>query len=222
MTTDPGSEPQTDDARLRQLMVDLGRRLWERQLVAANDGNLSARLRDGTILCTPTEVSKAMLTEEMLCVVTGSGEVVDAGTGQGPSSEILMHLRVYRVDPTVGAVVHTHPPYATAFAIRGEALHGDLMTETLLTLPEVPVAPFATPGTEELPDAVAPLIAHHRACLLESHGAVSWGPTLTDAYLTMERLEALARTTAALRMLGGERRMSADRIAHLRNRLARN
>lgn len=216
--TEPDRTP--DEPALRRLMVDLGHRLWQRQLVAANDGNLSARLPDGTILCTPTGVSKGMLTEGMLSVVAPTGDVVRPGDGPAPSSEIRMHLRVYRVDPTVRAVVHTHPPYATAFAIRGEALRGDLMTETLLTLPDVPVAPFATPGTDELPDAVQPFIAGRQACLLESHGALTWGPSLTEAYLTMERLESLAQTTATLRMIGGERRLTPERIAHVRDRLA--
>ncbi|QGF22393.1 class II aldolase/adducin family protein [Raineyella fluvialis] len=201
-------------------MVDIGQRLWRRNLVAANDGNLSARLPDGTILCTPTGASKGAMTEGMLAVVTTDGDVVSTGTGRGPSSEIAMHLRAYRVDPAIGAVVHAHPPYATAFAIRGESLRGDLMTETLTELPEVPLAGFATPGTAEVPDAIAPLVPGHRACLLEFHGALTWGAALEEAYLTMERLESLAQTTATLRMIGGERRLGAERIDHVRRVLA--
>lgn len=220
MAADTAPVRPLEEADLRRLMVDLGHRLWQRQLVAANDGNLSARLPDGTILCTPTGVSKGMLTEGMLSIMTPTGEMLRPGDGPGPSSEIRMHLRVYRVDPTVGAVVHTHPPYSTVFAIRGEPLRGDLMTETLMTLPEVPVIPFATPGTDELPDALQPFIKGRQACLLEFHGALTWGPSLTEAYLTMERVESLARTTATLRMLGGERRLSPERITHVRDRLA--
>lgn len=220
MGAQDGRDHSASEAELRRLMVDVGRRLWERRLVAANDGNVSARLPDGNVLCSPTGVSKASLTEDMLAVVTSGGDVVDAGAGRGPSSEIRMHLRAYRVDPSLGAVVHAHPPHATAFAIRGEALHGDLMTETLMTLPEVPVAAFATPGTDEVPDSVEPFIRTHEACLLEFHGALCWGPTLEEAYLAMERLESLAQTTAVLRQIGGERRLRPEQVDHVRRVLA--
>ncbi|XBH21083.1 class II aldolase/adducin family protein [Jonesiaceae bacterium BS-20] len=203
-----------EEAVMRRQIVDIGRRMWQRGLVAANDGNISVRLANDTVLCTPTGVSKGNLTEEMLAVVALTGELIDAGTGGGPSSEIKMHLKVYQLDQHTKAVVHAHPPYSTAFAIRGEELHGDLMTETLTALPSVPVAQYATPGTEEVSDSIQPFVASHKACLLEHHGALSWGNGLEEAYLTMERVESLAQTTALLRMIGGERKISPERIAH--------
>ncbi len=208
------------ESELRRLVVDVGDRMWLRGMVAANDGNISVRLRDGTILCTPTGASKRVLTEDMLPVVTVSGDLVREGTGHGPSSEIKMHLRIYERAPWVQAVVHAHPPYATAFAIAGEALSGDIMTETALSLPEVPLAPFATPSTEEVPDSIEPFIQDHRACLLEFHGALTWGTSLEDAYLTMERIEALAQTRTVLRSLGSTRQLGEARVAELRGKMA--
>ena len=204
----------TAEARLRAELCEIGRALWQRQMVAANDGNLSARLPDGTVLCTPTGVSKGFLTPEMLAVVAPDGSPVRGE--RRVSTEVLMHLRVYREDPAVGAVVHAHPLYATAFAIKGEPLVGLMMPESVVALPEVPLAPYATPSTHEVPDSVAPFVRTHTACLLEHHGALTWGPDLMTAYLAMERLEYTAQLTTIVRAIGGERVLSTDRIADVR------
>lgn len=197
---------------LREQIVELGRRMWSKGLVAANDGNISARLPDGTVLCTPTATSKGSMTPEGLGLVSLDGSVLDVGTGRGPSSEIRMHLGVYAADPEVRAVVHAHPLHATAFAIRGEALTAQMMPETVVALPSVPLAPYATPSTDEVPASVEPFVRGHRACLLEHHGALSWGDDLEEAYLTMERLEYQAQMTFLVRQLGGERELSRERI----------
>lgn len=215
----PTSGLQPQEPELRRLIVDVGDRMWLRGMVASNDGNLSVRLPDGNILCTPTGLSKRMLTEDVLPVVSLSGDLVSEGTGQGPSSEIKMHLRIYQRAPWVQAVVHAHPPYATAFAIAAESLSGDIMTETALSLPEVPLAPFAAPSTDEVPASIEPFIDRHRACLLEFHGALTWGTSLESAYLTMERVEALAHTKVVLRSLGAERRLGDERVADLRAKM---
>ncbi|MBO3102181.1 class II aldolase/adducin family protein [Cellulomonas fengjieae] len=205
-----------DTATLRRQMVEVGRRMWTKGMVAANDGNLSARLPDGSVLCTPTGTSKGALTEDALSVVALDGTVLDRGTGRGPSSEIRMHLRVLQADPGVHAVVHAHPLHATAFAIRGEALTLQMMPETVVALPSVPLAPYATPSTDEVPDSVEPFVAAHRACLLEHHGALSWGSDLEDAFMTMERVEYQAQMTMTVRLLGGPRELSAERVGALR------
>ncbi|MBN9326109.1 MAG: class II aldolase/adducin family protein [Cellulomonas sp.] len=199
---------------LRAATCDVGRALWQRGMVAANDGNLSVRLPDGSVLCTPTGVSKGFLTPEMLVVVDGDGLVVRGD--RRPSTEVLMHLRVYAEDPSVGAVVHAHPVYATAFAIKGEPLVGLMMPESVVALPEVPLAAYAAPSTRQVPDSVAPFVRSHRACLLEHHGALTWGTDLMTAYLVMERLEYTAQLTPITRALGGERMLSAERVDEVR------
>jgi L-fuculose-phosphate aldolase len=202
------------EAALRAELCEVGRALWHRGMVAANDGNLSVRLADGAVLCTPTGVSKGFLRPEMLAVVGPDGSVLRGELRA--STEVLMHLRVYAEDPSVQAVVHAHPLHATAFAIKGEPLVGLMMPESVVALPEVPVAPYAAPSTRQVPDSIAPFVRSHKACLLEHHGALTWGADLMTAYLTMERLEYTAQLTTILRTLGGERVLSDERVAEVR------
>ena len=216
MTTQTGQDPSPADleAELRREICDIGRNLWTRGMVAANDGNISAQLPDGTIVCTPTGVSKGYLTPAMLPVVDLDGAVVALGAGaRQPSTEILMHLRAYQTSAEVGAVVHAHPPYATAFAIKGEALVGKLMPESIVAMPEIPLAPYATPSTDEVPDSIEPYVRSHPGCLLEHHGAITWAGDLMTAYLAMERLEYSAFMTYLVRQIDGERQLSPERIA---------
>ena len=208
------SSDHVDEAALRAEVCDVGRALWRRGMVAANDGNISVRLAEDAVLCTPTGVSKGFLRPEMLAVVAPDGSLVRGD--RRPSTELLMHLRVYAEDPSVQAVVHAHPMYATAFAIKGEPLVGLMMPESVVALPEVPVAPYAAPSTPQVPDSISPFVRSHRACLLEHHGALAWGADLMAAYLTMERLEYTAQLTAILRALGGERTLSDERVAEVR------
>jgi L-fuculose-phosphate aldolase len=205
-----------DERELRAQICDIGKNLWNRGMVAANDGNISARLSDDEILCTPTGVSKGYLTPEMLPRVSLKGEVLEnADGGLLPSSEIKMHLRLYQLTDKVGAVVHAHPMFGTVFAIKGEALVGKMMPESVIAMPEIPLAPYGTPSTEAVPDSVEPFVLTHTACLLESHGALSWGPNLMTAYLNMERLEYTARVTFLARLVGGERDLPESEIVKL-------
>ncbi|MHB1289056.1 class II aldolase/adducin family protein [Georgenia sp.] len=211
--------PVADEAALRRQICEIGRAMWQRGMVSANDGNISARLPGGRVLCTPTGVSKGFMTEASLPVVMLDGQVVQAGAGGlAPSSEIRMHLRAYQVSASVGAVVHAHPPFATAFAIKGEALVGRMMPESVVAMPEVPLAPYATPSTDEVPDSIEPFITTHTGCLLEHHGALTWAGDLVTAYLAMERLEYSAHMSYLTRQIGGERQLSDERIAALRER----
>lgn len=200
---------------LRAQICDIGKNLWNRGMVAANDGNISARLSEDEILCTPTGVSKGYLAPELLCRLSLGGEVLGHGSGPGPSSEVKMHLRVYQVSPEVGAVVHAHPMFGTVFAIKGEQLLGNMMPESVIAMPEIPLAPYGTPSTLAVPDSVEPFVLSHTACLLESHGALSWGPTLQAAYLNMERLEYTAKITFLTRLIGGERELPKDEVDKL-------
>jgi len=204
-----------DEKALRQQICDIGKNLWNRGMVASNDGNISALMPGGRVLCTPTAVSKGYLTPSMLAVVDLQGNVLEQHEGHRPSSEVKMHLRIYQVSPAAGAVVHAHPLYGTVFAVIGEAIRTKMMPESVVTMSEVPLAPYATPSTEAVPDSVEPFALTHTACLLEHHGALSWGPDLMTAYLTMERLEYTAQMTYLLRQIGGERDLPDEEIARL-------
>jgi len=204
-----------DEKALREQICDIGKNLWNRGMVASNDGNISALMPGGRVLCTPTGVSKGYLTPAMLAVVDLQGNVLEQHEGYRPSSEIKMHLRIFQVSPAAGAVVHAHPLYSTVFAVMGQAIRTTMMPESVVTMPEVPLAPYATPSTEAMPDSVEPFALTHNACLLEHHGALSWGPDLMTAYLTMERLEYTAQMTYLLRQIGGERDLPDDEIARL-------
>lgn len=210
MTTTTGSA----EVALREQVCRIGQAMWNRGLVAANDGNVSVRLPDQTVLCTPTGVSKGFLEPAALPVVTLDGEVVSGALR--PSSEIRMHLRAYLEDPAVGAVVHAHPVHATAMAIKGEPLTSLMMPESVVAMPEVPLAPYAAPSTQQVPDSIAPFIRTHTGCLLEHHGALTWGPDLMTAYLAMERLEYSAQMTVLVRAIDGERQLSPERVAEVR------
>lgn len=200
---------------LREQICDIGRNLWNRGMVAANDGNISALTPGGKVLCTPTGVSKGYLTPSMLPVVDLQGNVLEQHEAYRPSSEIKMHLRIYEVSSAVGAVVHAHPMYGTVFAVMGEAIVAKMLPECVVAMPEVPLARYATPSTDAVSDSVEPFALTHTACLLEQHGALSWGPDLMSAYLTMERLEYTAQMTYLLRQIGGERDLPAAEIASL-------
>lgn len=205
----------TEETGARRLICDIGERLWQRNMVAANDGNISVRLGNGEILCTPTGTSKAFLRPERLVRVAPDGTVLDSPDGLRPSSEVKMHLRLYERSDRVGAVVHAHPMYGTVFAIRGEALTSAMMPESVIAMPEIPLAPYGTPSTHAVPDSVEPFVETHRACLLEQHGALSWGEDLVSAYMTMERLEYTAQITYLLRRIGGERDLPAEEVERL-------
>lgn len=173
----------------RPMMVDVGRRMYLKGFVAANDGNISVKVGPNALLVTPTGVSKGYMDEGMMVKVDLEGRVLSGGR---PTSELMMHLRVYRENPDVMAVVHAHPPVATSFSIAGLALDRPILTEAILNLGAVPVAPYATPGTSEVPDSIAPFCRTHNAVLLANHGAVTWGKDLLEAYYRMESVEYYA------------------------------
>lgn len=213
------SEPEA-----RERICAVGRALWLQGMAAANDGNISVRVGADRVLCTPAGVAKAELSPDLLVTVdlegTPIGQASGGSTGRAdeprPSSEILMHVRLYQLDHSVGAVVHAHPPYATVFAISGEALTAPLTAETVVLMPEVPVARYGMPSTHEVPDSVAPFARTHRACLLEHHGALSWGGDLTEAHHRMERLEHTAKVTHLARQIGAERPLPPSEVERLR------
>jgi len=203
-----------EEAQLRADIVEVGRRIWIRGFVAANDGNISVRLGPDEYLTTPTGVSKGFLTSEMIVKVNGEGRVL-AGALK-PSSELKMHLDVYRRRPDVMAVVHAHPPVSTAFAVCGQALTKHVLPEVILTLGEIPLVEYGTPSTDEVPRAVRKYLANHDAFLLANHGALTLGTDVYKAYYKMETMEHFAQIMLAARQLGGERELSSEQVAKLR------
>lgn len=202
-----------EEAQLRADMVEVGRRIWLRGYVAANDGNISVRLGPDTYLTTPTGVSKGFLTPEMIVKVNGEGAVLVGSLK--PSSELKMHLEVYRCRPDVMAVVHAHPPVSTAFAVCGQALTKYVLPEVILTLGQIPLTEYGTPSTDEIPQAIRKYLANHDAFLLANHGALTLGADVYKAYYKMETMEHFAQITLAARQLGGERELSPEQVAKL-------
>lgn len=204
-----------NEAESRQLICEIGRRMYERRMVAANDGNISVRLGDNEILCTPTGVSKGFMKPEQMCKVDLSGKVIGDNPGTVPSSEVKMHLRVYQNRSDVGAVVHAHPIFATSFAVMGRGLEEPIMPEVIVNFGRVPLAPYGTPSTVEIPDSIEPYLAEYEAVLLESHGALTWSKDLLSAYMKMESVEFYAELLYRTTQLGGPRLLSPERLEKL-------
>ena len=203
-----------DEERLREEVVLVCRRLWERGLIAGPDGNVSVRLDGGRLLATPSGLSKGHLQSSDLVILTESGELLTGS--RSPSSEIRMHLRIYARRPDVGAVVHAHPPTATGFAVAGEDFMHPVLPEVILQMGGVPLLPYDTPGTEALADRFEPLLDGHDAFLMANHGATTIGPTLLLAHQRMESLEHAARILLTARMLGRVNELTPEQVRALR------
>lgn len=200
---------------LREQICDVCHKMWQQGWVAANDGNVSARLEDGTFLATPTGISKSFITPEKLVHIDGDCNILEAQEGYRPSSEMKMHLRCYAEREDVGAVMHAHPPVATGYAVANIPLNEYSMIETVLTLGSVPVTPYATPSTYEVPDAIAPYLQEHDALLLQNHGALTVGVDVITAYYRMETLELFAKISLNAHLLGGAKEISRENIDRL-------
>ncbi|HAX52292.1 class II aldolase/adducin family protein [Muricomes intestini] len=204
-----------NEYEIKKQMCEIGKRVYNRGMVAANDGNFSVKLNDNEFLCTPTGVSKGFMTPEYICKVDANGNVLQANKGFKPSSEIKMHMRVYKERPDVNAVVHAHPLYATTFAICGIPLTQPIMPEAVIALGCVPIAKYGTPSTEEIPDAVEEYVQSFDAVLLENHGALTYSNTLLNAYHKMESVEFYARLLYQSRMLGEPQEFNQAQIDRL-------
>ncbi|AUN14354.1 class II aldolase/adducin family protein [Paraclostridium sordellii] len=201
--------------QVREQMCDVCHKMWQLGWVAANDGNVSVKLDDGTFLATPTGISKSFITPEKLVHIDENGEVLDGPEGAKPSSEIKMHLRCYKEREDVGAVVHAHPPTATGYAVAHLDMDRYTMIETVIAIGSIPVTPYGTPSTYEVPDAIAPYLQEHDVLLLENHGALTVGSDLITAYYRMETLELYAKISLTAHLLGGEKEISQKNINRL-------
>jgi L-fuculose-phosphate aldolase len=198
----------------RDEIVRFGKLLHRTGLVAATDGNLSVRLENGDFLCTPTVMSKGLMEPEDLVIVNGHGKKLHGS--REVSSEIAMHLLIYGRRPDVNAVVHAHPPTATGYAAAGLALDRAICSEIIVTLGSVPLANYETPGTPELAEALAPLVAEHDAILMANHGVVTCGADLLNAYMNMETVEHFAKIALVTHLLGKQQTLSDQHVDKLR------
>lgn len=199
--------------QIKQEICEVGHRLYNHGFVAANDGNISVKLNDNEFYCTPTGVSKGSLTPDMIIKIDAEGNKLE-GT-LNPSSEIKMHLRVFRERPDVNAVVHAHPPVATAFTVAGIPLDRYILPEAVLTIGDVPTCAYATPSTMEIPDSLMPYIQEHDAFMLKNHGALTVGNTLTRAFFTMEEVEFNAKIMKYAMELGRIEEISEEKMYEL-------
>jgi L-fuculose-phosphate aldolase len=203
------------EEKIRADIVEAGRRMYSRGYVASNDGNISARLDDGRLMTTPKSVSKGFMTPDMMVIVDYQGKKL-AGD-RDPSSELPMHLEIYRNRPDVNAVTHAHPPLATGFAVAGIPLTRAVLAEVITTLGSIPIAEYGTPSTAELPDAVRKYIKAHDGMLLANHGAVTCGVDVMGAYYKMETIEHFAKISLVARLLGGENLISRQEVERLQS-----
>lgn len=200
---------------VKKQICEIGKRIYMNGFVAANDGNITVRIGENEIITTPTGVSKGFMTPDMLLNINLNGEVLKSSGDYKPSTEIKMHLRVYKERPDVKSVIHAHPPFGTGFAIVGIPLTKPIMPEAVISLGCVPIAEYGTPSTEELPDAVSKYLQNYDALLLENHGALTYGPDLISAYYKMESLEFYAKLTFISTLLGGPKELSDSQVEKL-------
>src|ERR1044072_4983405 len=203
-----------DEQTARREIVNIGRLLYERSYVVSSDGNVSVRLDDGRIVATPTMMCKGRMTEDALAITDAKGKPLG---NRRPSSELAMHLLIYEERPDVMAVCHAHPPHGTAFAVAGLAIDQPILSEVILTLGCVPLAAYGTPSTDELTEAMRPLVKHHNALLMANHGAGAYGSHLWQAFDRLKTLEHTARIAILSRILGGSKNLPADAIEKLIN-----
>ena len=198
---------------IKKYICEVGHKLYDKGFVAANDGNISVKVSNNEFYCTTTGVSKRDLTPDMIIKVDKNGNKLEGRLN--PSSEIKMHMRVYQERPDVNAVVHAHPPVATAFTIAGIDLDQYILPEAVLTIGSVPTCEYGTPSTMEIPDSLLPYIQNHAAFLLQNHGALTVGFSLTKAMFVMEEVEFNAKICKYAMELGAVHEIPNDQLVKL-------
>ena len=197
----------------KQHILDVGRRLYQKEYVVSNDGNMSARIGDDRIVATPAGLCKGTLSLEDLCVCDMDGKKVSGS--RNPSSEIGMHIFLYRERPDIGAVVHAHPPTATGFSVAGIPLSACVLPEMIISLGSVPIADYGTPGGPDISEPIRKYVKDYDAYLLQNHGATTVGPDIMNAYFKMEKLEHAAEAILTAYQLGTPKRMTEEQISKL-------
>lgn len=203
-----------NESSARKLICEIGKLLYDRSYVVSSDGNVSIRLDENTVLATPTMTCKGRMTEDSLALTDMDGKPL---TDKRASSELAMHLLIYKMRPDVRAVCHAHPPHGTAFAVAGLAIDKPILSEVILTLGCVPLTAYGTPSTSELTEAMKPFVEHHNALLMANHGAVAYGSDIWQAFDRLETLEHTARISILAKILGGANDLPQDAIEKLIN-----
>lgn len=206
---------QISEYRLRQEIVRVTRIVANQGLIRSSDGNISIRLGSNRFLVTPSGLYKMSMEPDDPMVVDGEGQIVEGKEGLRPTSELNMHLEAYRQRPDVNAVLHAHPPFATALTIAELPYPTDYMPEVMLALGDVPTAPYARPGTVDLAVSIREPIQNHNNILLSHHGSISVGETLEEALIALERLEHAAYTYYVARAFGNPVPLPTDELADL-------
>ena len=201
-----------DESSARKIICEIGKLLYERSYVVSSDGNVSIRLDENTVLATPTMTCKGRMTEESLALTDMEGKPLG---DKRASSELAMHLLIYRERPDIKAVCHAHPPHGTAFAVAGLAIDKPILSEVILTLGCVPLTDYGTPSTDELTESMKPFVEHHNALLMANHGAVAYGGDLWQAFDRLETLEHTAKIAILAKALGGANDLPAEAIEKL-------
>src|SRR5215210_7233013 len=207
-----GAAPMSE-WKLKEQMADIGRRIWIKGFCAGNEGNHSYRLGEDRVLCTPSLISKGNLKPDDMCVVDMEGKQV-AGKRKR-TSEILLHLAIYKERPDVKAVIHSHPPHATAFAVADVELPTCIHPEAEVFLGAVRTAKYVTPGDTRLGESILPFVKESNTILLGNHGVVCFGPNLEDAYYKLEIVDAYARILLLTKQLGSVRPLASDEMKEL-------
>lgn len=207
-------QPYLSAKEAKEAILDIGQRMYVRNFVAANDGNISVRTGDNEVWATPTGVSKGFMKKEMLVKVDLDGNVLK-GTHK-PSSELKMHLRAYKENSDLRSVCHAHPPICTCFAIAGIPLESPVLAEAIITLGDVPIAPYAELGSKEVPEVIAPYCHTHNGVLLANHGAVTWAEDPYAAYYRLESMEYYANILMITeKIMGQQNKLTAEQVERL-------
>lgn len=202
-----------NEAQVRRDICAVGQKLYDKEFVAANDGNISVKINDHQIIVTPTGVSKGGMTPESLVKMNMDGTVISSNSR--PSSEVKMHIQVYKTNPEIKSVVHAHPPLSTAFAVARIPLNKPILAEAVVNLGVVPVADYALPGTEDVPNSIIPYVKDYNSVLLANHGLLSWGEDLTQAFFRMESVEHYCKILYYLNQIGSPKEFNCGQVSEL-------
>lgn len=202
-----------NEFKIKQEICEVGQKLYAKGFAAANDGNISYRIGENEVLCTPTMVSKGYLKPEHICKVDLAGKQL-AGTYKR-TSEVLLHLEIYKMDPNVKSVVHCHPPHATAFAVAGEPIPTCILPEVEVFLGPIPTTVYETPGGPAFAETIKPHVKSSRVAVLKNHGTVSWGESVDRAYWWTEILDSYCRILMLAKQIGRVDRLSVQKVDEL-------
>lgn len=206
-------ETYFDETEMREAFCEIGRRVWQREYIASNDGNFSVKLSEDRVLCTPTLVSKGFMKPQDLCIITPDGVQVSGRLRM--TSEVKVHLEIFRKRPDAKAIIHVHPPNATAFAVARHPVPKCILPEIEVFLGEIPIVPYATPGTQDFADVVTPFLQHHNGFLLTNHGALTIGDDPFEAYYRMETIEQYCRILVLAKQIGDWNQIIPDKVVDL-------